>query len=141
VPPDQLAAAQAGTLKPNDVTDQNPSWAWSAGAAISTAEDLAIWVKALGDGALLNPTWQMKRLGSLQPTDPSDPAAASYGLGIARFGALYGHTGELPGFQSFTGYDQATQVTLVIWANLTASPDGRPPASAIAQQIVGKIYK
>ena len=141
LPPDQLAAAQAGTLKPNDVTDENPSWAWSAGAAISTAEDLATWVKALGDGTLLNPAWQKKRLDSVQSTNPSDPAAASYGLGIARFGALYGHTGELPGFQSFTGYDPATQVTLVIWANLSAAPDGRPPAAAIARQLIDTIYK
>jgi D-alanyl-D-alanine carboxypeptidase len=77
----------------------------------------------------------------VQSTDPSNPGAASYGLGIAHFGALYGHTGELPGFQAFAGYDPAKQVTLVIWANLSASPDGRPPASTIAGQLIGKIYK
>jgi D-alanyl-D-alanine carboxypeptidase len=141
LPPDQLAAAQAGRLKPHDVTDENPSWGWSAGAAISTAEDLATWVQASGDGTLLDPTWQKKRLDSVQSADPSDPGAASYGLGIARFGPVYGHTGKLPGFQSFTGYDPAKQVILVIWANLNASPDGRPPATTIARQLIGKIYK
>jgi D-alanyl-D-alanine carboxypeptidase len=141
LPPDQLAAAQAGRLKPHDVTDENPSWGWSAGAAISTAEDLATWVQASGDGTLLDATWQKKRLDSVQSADPSDPGAASYGLGIARFGPVYGHTGELPGFQSFTGYDPAKQVILVIWANLNASPDGRPPATTIARQLIGKIYK
>jgi D-alanyl-D-alanine carboxypeptidase len=140
LPPAQLAAAQSGTLKPNDVTDENPSWGWSAGAAISTAPDLVTWVQALGDGALLNPTWQKKRLESVRPTEPTNPASASYGFGIARFGSLYGHTGELPGFQSFAGYDPAKHVTLVVWANLSASPDGRPPATTIAQRLIGTIY-
>ena len=35
------AAAKAGTLKPNDDTDQNPSYAFAAGGVISTADDLA----------------------------------------------------------------------------------------------------
>jgi D-alanyl-D-alanine carboxypeptidase len=140
LPPAQLAAAQAGRLRPNDVTQENPSWAWSAGAATSTAGDLVTWVQALGDGDLLSPTWQKRRLASVQSTDTTNPAAASYGLGIARFGPLYGHTGELPGFQSFAGYDPARGLTLVIWANLSASPDGRPPATTIAQRLIGKIY-
>ena len=37
----------AGTLKPNDDTAQNPSYAFAAGGVISTADDLAIWMRAL----------------------------------------------------------------------------------------------
>ncbi|GEL16200.1 serine hydrolase domain-containing protein [Pseudonocardia asaccharolytica] len=140
LPPDQLAAAQAGTIRPHDVTDASPSWTWAAGGAISTAADLATWGRALSDGTLLNPMWQRKRLESVQPTNPGSPAAPGYGLAIAKFGPVYGHTGELPGFQSFTAYDPDRKVTVVVWANLNAAPDGRPPASTIAQKLIGTLY-
>jgi D-alanyl-D-alanine carboxypeptidase len=140
LPPRQLAAALAGTLKPNDVTDANPSWAGAAGAAISTAEDMARWGKGLVDGSLLNPIWQRKRLDSVRSTNPTDPAAAGYGLAIGKFGALYGHTGELPGFQTFVGYDPDKHLTLVVWTNLKASPQGHPPAATIAMQLIGMLY-
>jgi D-alanyl-D-alanine carboxypeptidase len=51
--PDQQAAAQAGTLKPNDVTNVSPSWGWAAGGVISTAPDLATYLKALVGGGVL----------------------------------------------------------------------------------------
>jgi D-alanyl-D-alanine carboxypeptidase len=138
--PDQQAGAKAGTLKPHDVTDSTPSWAWAAGGAISTVADLATWATALSDGTLLNATWQRKRLDSVQSTDPGSPAAAGYGLAIGKFGQLYGHTGELPGFQSFTGHDPNRKITVTVWTNLNAAPDGRAPAATIAQQLIGKIY-
>jgi D-alanyl-D-alanine carboxypeptidase len=142
LPPDQQAAARAGTLKPHDVTNVNPSWAWAAGGAISTAADVASWGRALGDGTLLNPTWQRRRLDSVQPTVPGTGSATSpgYGLAIAKFGPVYGHTGELPGFQSFTGYDPERKITVAVWANLNAAPDGRAPASTIAQRLIATIY-
>ncbi len=55
LPPAQQKAARNGTLLPNDVTEVNPSWTWAAGQMIATADDLATWVKALGDGSLLSP--------------------------------------------------------------------------------------
>ena len=58
VPPDMQAAAKAGTLQPSDQTSLNPSWAWAAGAGISTVADLASWVEALADGKLLDPDMQ-----------------------------------------------------------------------------------
>jgi D-alanyl-D-alanine carboxypeptidase len=39
LPKTQQPGALAGTLKPIDETDANPSWAWAAGGAISTAGD------------------------------------------------------------------------------------------------------
>lgn len=40
-PPDLRAAAKAGILKPNDDTNQNPSYASAAGGVISNADNLA----------------------------------------------------------------------------------------------------
>jgi D-alanyl-D-alanine carboxypeptidase len=141
LPPRQLKAARSGKLKPNDVTDSNPSWAGAAGAASSTASDMATWVKGLCDGALLNRAWQRKRLDSIRSSDPNSPSAAGYGLAIAKFGPLFGHTGEIPGFQTFVGYDPDKKVTLVVWTNLNASPEGDAPATTIARNLIGRIYE
>jgi D-alanyl-D-alanine carboxypeptidase len=140
LPPAQQAAAAAGELLPSDVTDENPSWTWAAGQMISTAPDLVRWAQALGDGRLLSPQWQRKRLGSLRSTDPSQPSAAQYGLGLARLGPMVGHTGELPGFNSFMGYDPDNGVALVVWSNLGAAPNGMDVATSIAKTIIGRIY-
>ncbi len=141
LPPDLLAQAQAGTFQPTDSTLDNPSWAWSAGAGISTLDDLATWVEALGGKGtpLLNPELQRSRLNSAQPVAADAPGA--YGWGIAKMGSFYGHTGELPGYNSFMGYDPATDVTLVVWANLAPAANGKGPADVIAQALVKALYE
>lgn len=141
LPADQQKAATAGTLRPNDVTEQNTSWAWSAGGAISTVNDLATWVTALGDGSLLEPKWQRQRMSSLQSTVPSNPKAPGYGLAIAGFGPMFGHTGELPGYQAFTGYDPDAQRSLVVLSNLNSAPDGRAVSATIAQALIAEVYR
>jgi len=138
LPADQLAAAEAGTLKPTDVTHENSSWTWAAGQAISTADDLATWVKAMNDGSLLDPEWQQRRLDSVQPIR-ADGTGPKYGLGVAQMGPLFGHIGELPGFNAFMGYDPATELTIVVWTNLNQSPDGNQPASRIAAALLAEI--
>lgn len=140
LPEDMQKEATAGTLAPHDVTDVNPSWAWAAGSGISTAADLKILGEALVDGRLLKPELQQKRLESVTPTNPDDPSGASYGLGIAKFGMLYGHTGELPGFNTFMGNDPVNSVTLVVWTNLAPAANGRDPATTIARALIGKLY-
>lgn len=138
--PEQMqAAAENGSLQPNDVTNVNPSWAWAAGAGISTANDLVTWVQALVSGKLLGADLQAQRLASVQPTSP-DAGAAEYGWGIAKMGPMFGHTGELPGFNSFMGHDPVNKVTLVVWANLAPAANGQDPATTMAKEIIGKVY-
>jgi D-alanyl-D-alanine carboxypeptidase len=140
LPDDVQAAANAGTLAPTDVTDANPSWAWTAGAGISTAEDLADYAEALVGGGLLDPELQQQRLDSVQPIDPADPASPGYGLALARFGSLYGHSGELPGFNSFMGHDPERDITVITWTSLAPSVDGRGPAVELAKAVIGALY-
>lgn len=140
LPQNMQSEARAGTLEPADVTDTNPSWAWAAGAGISTAADLSAWVQALVDGTLLDPGLQEQRMNSVQSTDPSNPQAPGYGWGIAKMGPMYGHTGELPGYNSFMGSDPENDVTLVVWANLAPGVDGRDPASTIAKNVIDRMY-
>jgi D-alanyl-D-alanine carboxypeptidase len=139
--PEKQAAAKAGTLAPIDETLANPSWAWSAGAGISNADDLVKYVQALVGGGLLSPEMQKTRMDSVRPTDPNDPQAASYGLALAQFGPLYGHTGELPGYNTFAGFDPQRKITLVVWCATAPSPDGRAPATTMARTIVSELYK
>lgn len=142
LPPDLMAAADAGTFLPHDGTLNNPSWGWSAGSGISTARELGDWVKALvgGNDALLDPEMQEARMNSFQSTDPENPKSVSYGWNIAQFGQFYGHTGDFPGFNSFMGYDPVNDVTLVVWANLAPAANGQGPAAWIAHKVIAEMY-
>ncbi|XAS68818.1 serine hydrolase domain-containing protein [Micrococcaceae bacterium Sec5.7] len=140
LPADLIAKAQDGSLKPNDYTNANPSWTWAAGQGISTAGDLATLAEALTDGKLLNAELQKLRMDSLKPVDPDNPDAALYGMALAKFGNLYGHTGELPGYNSFMGRDPLNKITLVVWTNLAPSADGRDPAATIAKSLISDLY-
>ncbi|MER5412084.1 serine hydrolase domain-containing protein [Streptomyces virginiae] len=143
--PDALReAAEAGTLAPVDHTHQNPSYATAAGGAISTAEDLAGWIKALVTGKVLAPATQRQWIESPQAEDPAAPDGQKYGYGIAyqKFGpnaAMFYHGGELPGFNSFIGHDPDNDVTLVVWTNLTLSPDDRTTAQAMLPTLLDQI--
>ena len=143
-PAELRAAAKAGTLKPNDDTNQNPSYAAAAGGVISTADDLATWIRALVGGKVLNADSQRRWSESLEPEDPGKPDGQKYGYGITQisFGSnkLYFHGGEMPGYNSFIGYDPTNDVTLIIWTNLTISLDGRPTANTIMLKVLNQIY-
>jgi D-alanyl-D-alanine carboxypeptidase len=143
-PADLQAAARAGTLKPNDETSQNPSYALAAGGVISTADDMATWIRALAGGKVFNAYYQRQWLESPELEDPSKPKGQRYGYGIVQI--IFGpnkvlfHGGEMPGYNSFMGYDPDNDVTLVIWTSLTVSLDGLPPANTIMLKILDQIY-
>lgn len=144
-PTDIKAAGRAGTLKPVDYTRQNPSYAHAAGGVISTADDMATWMRALVSGKVFDPDHQRQRLDSLQAKDPDTPDGQKYGYGISyqRFGpsaAMYYHGGEMPGFSSFMGYDPDSDVSLVIWTNLTVSVDDKTTAQALLPTVLDEIY-
>jgi D-alanyl-D-alanine carboxypeptidase len=143
-PADLIAAARAGTLKPNDDTGQNPSYALAAGGVISTADDLGTWMRALVGGKILDADYQRQWLDSPEPEDPGKPLGQKYGYGIAQmtFGpnSLYFHGGEMPGYNSFMGYDPVNDVTLIVWTNLTVSLDGKSPANSIMLKMLDRIY-
>jgi len=143
-PADLQAAARTGTLKPNDDTWQNPSYATAAGGVISTADDLATWMRALVGGKVLGADYQRQWLESPEPQDPGDPGGLKYGYGISliTFGPnrIYFHGGEMPGYNSFMGYDPVNDVTLVVWTNLTLSLDGQHTANSIMLKMLDQIY-
>ncbi|WP_169811524.1 serine hydrolase domain-containing protein [Nocardia harenae] len=132
LPDEQIRAARNGVLQPADVTDLNPSWIGAAGAAISTAEDLAAYVRTLVSGTtLLDVELQRLRLDSVA-ADRRDPSVIRYGLGLESFGPLIGHDGAIPGFQTFMGHDPETDTTIIVLCTLRDGPAGGRPANEIA---------
>jgi len=53
---------------------------------------------------------------------------------------LYFHGGEMPGYNSFIGYDPINDVTLIVWANLALSVDGQLAVNCIMLKMLDKIY-
>jgi D-alanyl-D-alanine carboxypeptidase len=142
IPPARLPAALDGTLKPINETNANPSWAWTAGGAISTPDDLATYVKALVGGGLLDARTQQLRLDSILPIVPGESGGVGYGLGLARFGPnIYGHDGQLPGYSTLMAYDPTQDNTIIIGTNLAASPvTGENAAVLLGKAVIAGLY-
>ena len=144
IPPISLRRPRREASSPTTTHGQNPSYAHSAGGVISTADDLAIWIRALVGGKVFNADTQRQWLDSLEPEDPGKPAGQKYGYGITElsFGPnrVYFHGGEMPGYNSFMGYDPVNDVTLIIWTSLTLSLDGQPTANSIMLKVLDQIY-
>jgi D-alanyl-D-alanine carboxypeptidase len=75
--------------------------AWTAGALVSNAPDLARFYQALLSGRLLRPA-----LLRAMMTTVSSPAYPGYGVGLGLFsletpcGTVWGHEGGIPGYVS-----------------------------------------
>ena len=143
--PEIQAAARAGTLLPKDYTGVNHSFAAAAGGVISTASDLATWIRALVAGRVLNAEYQRRWLDSLKPEDPSKPEGQKYGYGIAQVSwgpnTIYFHGGETPGYNSKISYDSTNQMTLILWTNLAVSLDDQQTANTLWVKVLDQIYK
>ena len=89
----------------------SPTPFWTAGGMVSTVDDLRIWMKAIVTGKLLS-----KRLHAAQLSF-SAPNTASYGLGVmSSEGFCFGHSGEVPGYNSSMYYfpdAKAISITLI----------------------------
>lgn len=137
---DELTAVRAGTLRPTDVTELDPSWIWAAGGAVSTAADLTAYVRELVSGTrLLDAPALRRRLASAEPVDRGDPAALHYGSGLEAFGPMLGHDGAIPGFQTFMGYDPVSDLSVIVLCTVRDGPEGGRPANEIAYGIVRSL--
>ncbi len=119
--------------KPVDVTAWSPSWAWAAGALVSTAADLARFYEALLGGELLQPT-QLQEMKTTVAI-PDAPPGFTYGLGLAAdpsgCGKVFGHTGGVPGYTSiaYSSEDGSHQAVVLI----NTSPDDQRLASRFGE--------
>jgi len=88
----------------------SPTPFWTAGGIVSTLGDLKIWMRAVATGKLLSARLHRAQLRF------SAPNTTSYGLGVMNGGRLFGHSGEVPGYNSSMYYLpalKATSITLI----------------------------
>ena len=95
---------------PSNATHWNPSWGWTAGELISDIDDLLIYARALGTGhGLLGAAAQTERLTFHGP--------GGYGIGAGCSDAWFGHTGELPGYNTTLYYKTGADIAVVVQTN------------------------
>ncbi|WP_291057038.1 serine hydrolase domain-containing protein [Herbiconiux sp.] len=140
-----------GTGVPEDSTDWNPSWAWTAGELISTTDDLLTMGRALGTGrSILDDATQKLRLESfLDPSQsPPAPGAGGYGLQMGCGQGWVGHAGELSGYNTTQFYDTATDTTVSVQTNSDVASGGcensptlqDDPGDAVCQVSAVRIF-
>ncbi|MUK01269.1 serine hydrolase [Vibrio cholerae] len=122
----------AGDL--SDITTMDPSFAWAAGAMVSTPSELNTFMKALLDGGLVSEA----SLAEMQTTVPAGDELwpeATYGLGLQSYplsggGTAWGHGGDIPGTQTRNAVGpDGTAVTIAVaalpWAVVDPADDAK----------------
>ncbi len=99
-----------------DVTNDDPSWAWGAGTMVSTAQDLVTWIRAVGGAQLLSPANQDLLLAEVQPSSDT-------GFGIQEYGEWIGHLGDFGGFASACFYNPKLDAAVVVMVNRLDTAD------------------
>ncbi|MFJ9870743.1 serine hydrolase domain-containing protein [Streptomyces sp. NPDC101165] len=120
-----------------DTAGWNPSWAWAAGAMISTQDDLRVWARTVATGQFPDGSWMISPVTQRQRlTTPATPIpGAGYGLGIFNVQGWIGHNGSLPGYESLTVYLPAAQATLVVLLNTDIDHNGQEPSTLFGEAI------
>jgi len=98
-----------------DATFRDPSWAFTAGALVSTMRDLKTWVESYATGSLISPELQKERTTWM--TLPPNTPQRAYGLGIGIDHGWLGHSGELPGYNTGAYYLPGKKATIVVMVN------------------------
>ena len=120
----------------------NHSFATAAGGVISTADDLATWIRALVGGPVLNAQYQRSGATAL-PSRPRRP-----GLRVRYQPSSAG--GPTPSTSTAVrpsattprrAYDPTNKLTLVLWTNLTVSPTDKLTANRLMLNVLDRIYK
>lgn len=91
----------------------------SAGALVSTLDDLAAWMRALVGGRAIGPAGYRQMVAPAATS--GDTRQYSYGFGLytwrVRGEPMIGHTGQIHGFAAMLAYLPARDITIVVLAN------------------------
>lgn len=114
-----------------DVSNTVPvAFPWSAGAMISTMNDIRRWIKFYATGAASGPATYadlVKCIPFLGNT--------SFGLGITCSAGWYGYTGALPGYNTGDYYSPSTGLTILAWIDYQAPQPVEGVASVMVRDI------
>ncbi|MCX7026708.1 MAG: class A beta-lactamase-related serine hydrolase [Spirochaetes bacterium] len=106
------AGQPSGSADLEDLSEYSPSPFWTAGGMVSTLADLRIWIKAIATGELLSPLMHAEQLKF------SSPDTALYGLGMMNWSnMLFGHSGEVPGYNSSMYYMPSLDAVSIVLIN------------------------
>ncbi len=119
-------------------TDWNPSYTFSAGEIISTLDDLEKWGHAFFTGeGILSPELQQLRRDSILTSPLPNTATAGYGISMGNRDGWWGHTGEIPGYNTalFHNYDDETTIIVIVNSDIPVASGVNPaPATQAALQ-------
>ncbi|MCP4347788.1 MAG: serine hydrolase [Desulfobacterales bacterium] len=95
-----------------DNTEMEPSLLWSAGVIVSNFNDMARWMKAVGEGQLLNETYQ--NILETEYIIIDQNSGFGWGLGFMKIGILdiIGHTGQLLGYDTSVNYQTSSRYSI-----------------------------
>jgi D-alanyl-D-alanine carboxypeptidase len=121
---------------PRVVTEVNPAIPSTAGAMISTLEDLQTWGVELVEGSLLTPETQAKRLETNRFT--GQQINFGYGLGITNLNEFLGHDGAIFGFSTVVMTRPQTDTQIAFIAN--ESTNFTTPTLTVALGVIQALY-
>lgn len=136
VPTPDMGLPRAFVAVPFDVetTDWNLSQGAAAGAVISTAEDMHVFIRALLEGALFTSPDTLAEMMATVPT--GSPGISEYGMGLAeKLPGVWGHGGQTLGFQSEVVLFADSDISLVGWGTSSQNIMGIA-ATAVAAALV-----
>ena len=107
----------------------DPSFEWAGGGYSSTAADLARWAQNLYSGRVVDSSLVRRAVDAAVPA-PGLGRNARYGWGVivrdsvadgAALGAVYGHSGFFPGYQTDMRWYRKPGVAVVVMVNSSAA--------------------
>ncbi|GHE88091.1 hypothetical protein GCM10017786_20040 [Amycolatopsis deserti] len=104
-------------------------WSWASGGVVSTPADLARFIAGYRD--LLHPAVRAAQL-TFRPggSEPPGPGTNAAGLGIfrydTRYGRVYGHTGNTPGYTQFAAATRDGRRAVAVSATAQITPGSDP---------------
>jgi D-alanyl-D-alanine carboxypeptidase len=128
-----------GRLRDVTTVNRNMSYLWTAGAMISTLDDLHTWAQALGTGRLISPALQRQRLTGNPYFATATHGRGQFGLGVANLGGWIGYHGSSWGFNADEWCLPATQATIVVLANSCVPEEGFEPALNLSKLLLKSV--
>jgi D-alanyl-D-alanine carboxypeptidase len=133
-PPDEDWQVTDSPARLVDVTEMDTSWAWAAGAMVSTTEDLARFYRALLGGQFLPPELLQQMRTTVDAGQVGRGFRYGLGLEVVQGGCgveLWGHGGSIEGYgtTAFSTADAGRQLVMAI--NLQPEPEPAAAATAV----------
>jgi D-alanyl-D-alanine carboxypeptidase len=125
-----------------DATNWNPSFASTAGAMISTLDDLHTWSKGLFTGnGILKPEIQQLRRDSIIHNIPPNTPTMGFGFGIGDRNGWWGFDGDIPGYTTSLYHNYDRQTTIIVAVNSDIPLPGTAPPALPAPAVFDALVK